>query len=49
MGDIELQQLFMELYSAGTETDLQAIIDKRKDLFDNPANWKPLGGNDGNS
>src|SRR5688500_9309635 len=43
----DLKQLFHLLYDAGTEEEVQKIIDKYPEVFDNK-NWKPLGNNDSN-
>jgi len=42
-----MEQLFLKLYNAQNETDLQTIIDSI-DLFQNQENWYPLGGNENN-
>ncbi len=43
-----MQGLFIELFTAGTETELQQVIDNRQSLFGNPDNWKHLGGQENN-
>ena len=40
-------ELFSLLYGAGTEEDVQNIIEKFPNVFGN-LNWKPLGGNESN-
>lgn len=40
---IALERLFHEVYSAGTEEELDEVIKKHPDFFDSK-NWHPLGG-----
>ncbi len=42
-----MQSLFLKLYQAQNEIELQAIIDSTP-LFHNQTNWYPLGGNENN-
>jgi hypothetical protein len=42
------KNLFIELYGAQTEDDVDQVIKKNSRVFDNPDNWKPLGGNENN-
>ncbi|MEX0810570.1 MAG: hypothetical protein WD048_00050 [Chitinophagales bacterium] len=44
----ELELLFNELYSAGTEPELDIVLEKYPTIFNNPENWRPLGGNENN-
>ncbi|MCF6240699.1 MAG: T9SS type A sorting domain-containing protein [Bacteroidales bacterium] len=41
------KDLFLKLYQAQNETDLQAVIDSNP-LFQDQSNWHPLGGNENN-
>ncbi|HFU74707.1 MAG TPA: hypothetical protein ENK66_00525, partial [Arcobacter sp.] len=41
------KKLFLKLYQAQNETDLQKVIDSI-DLFQDQSNWYPLGGNENN-
>ena len=38
--------LFFALYNSGTEQDVDNFINRRSDLFEQPNNWKPLGGSE---
>ena len=40
------ERIFFELFLAQTESQLETVIKKNKIVFDNPANWYPLGGNE---
>ncbi len=44
---VQLKELFLQLYQAKNETELQKIIDFSL-LFQNQNNWYPLGGNENN-
>lgn len=44
---VDLQVLFMKLFTAGTESELEAIIAKEASLFANE-NWVPVGDNESN-
>ncbi|HCN37717.1 MAG TPA: hypothetical protein DIS94_08410 [Bacteroidetes bacterium] len=44
---IDLQKLFLNLFEAGTEQELEEIINKHPDVF-HQANWVPIGGNESN-
>jgi hypothetical protein len=41
------KQLFLLLYNAATEEELQGIIDKYPEVFNN-TNWVPIGNNESN-
>ena len=41
---LDNKELFHLLYNAGTEEDVQNIVDKFPDTFNNK-NWKPVGDN----
>ena len=41
---IDLQKLFYRLYAAPTEKKLDEFLSKHREIFDNPGNWFPLGG-----
>ena len=43
----DLRPLFLDLYSAGTEGDLNRVIERHPALAD-PANWRPYGGTENN-
>lgn len=38
------KKLFIELYNAKDEEEVDQIIQKYSSLFDDPTNWRPLGG-----
>jgi len=38
---------FCRLYKAGTEDEVQKVIDKHPEIFNNK-NWKPVGNNESN-
>ena len=42
-----MKSLFLNLYQAQNETELQAVIDSNP-IFQDPSNWYPLGGNENN-
>jgi len=42
------KNLFIELYSASTEDEVDNVLKNYSEIFDNPENWKPLGGNENN-
>jgi len=42
----DLKTLFLKLYKAGTEEEVEVVIKNHSDIFDNSANWYPLGGNE---
>jgi hypothetical protein len=44
---IDPKSLFLLLYNAGTEEDVQQIIDKHTGVFENK-NWGPIGNNESN-
>ena len=44
-GNIDLKQLFLSLYNARTEEEVDGIISKHSDIFDDK-NWFPLGGDE---
>ncbi|MBX3354262.1 MAG: hypothetical protein KF724_01015 [Phycisphaeraceae bacterium] len=44
----QLQALFQELYTAGTESAVDAVIEKHAALFVSPDSWRSLGGIDNN-
>ena len=39
-------QLFIQLYLAGTESDVDAVLARNSSVFANPDNWAPLGGDE---
>ena len=43
-----MEKIFWELYNAESEIEVEKII-LSNDIFSNPDNWKPYGGNEGNS
>lgn len=45
---MDQRQLFIELYSAKDEEEVDGIIEKYSMLFNDPDNWKPLGENKSN-
>lgn len=44
---MKLEELFHQIFDAGTEDDLAKVISKNKDIFKQD-NWYPLGGNSSN-
>src|SRR5882672_648643 len=40
--------LFLNLYSAATEDQVDALLNRDTPLFGNCNNWRPLGGNESN-
>ncbi len=42
-----MKALFLKLYQAKNETELQSVIDLNP-IFQDPSNWYPLGGNENN-
>ncbi len=42
-----MKALFLKLYQAQNETELQSVIDLNP-IFQDPSNWYPLGGNENN-
>jgi len=42
------KNLFIELYGAQTEDDVDQVIKRHSRVLDNPENWRPLGGNENN-
>ena len=44
---IDLKELFLALYNSKTEEDVEDLIKKHPDFFQNQ-NWVPVGGNDSN-
>ena len=45
---IDLKSLFLELYNAGTEEEVELLVRKHSDIFDDSSNWHPLGGIENN-
>jgi len=45
---MSFKNLFIELYSAPTEKEVHKVLKKNSSIFDNPDNWRPLGGNENN-
>ena len=43
---ISMRSLFFELFNAGTENDVEKVINKHPEIFNQSANWKPLGGSE---
>ncbi|WP_198931803.1 hypothetical protein [Labilibacter marinus] len=41
-----MQDLFFELYKAGTEQEVEDVITKHPEIFNQKKNWKPLGGSE---
>ncbi len=39
------EELFWQLYNCKTEQEVDKLICRRPELFENPDNWHPLGGN----
>lgn len=48
MQESDLRELFQHLYNAGSETEVEAVVHSRADVFNNSHNWQPLGNNDNN-
>lgn len=46
MFEITPRELFFALYNAGTEQDIDKVTGQWSELFENPNNWKPLGGSE---
>ena len=44
---VDMKQLFKELYFAQTEEEVDKVINKHPDIFQQE-NWYPLGGNENN-
>lgn len=44
---LDSRELFLLLYHAATEDEVQKIVNKFPDIFDNK-NWKPVGNNESN-
>ena len=44
---MNLEQLFFDLYEAPVEADVEKVL-ARYSLLNNPANWRPYGGNESN-
>lgn len=44
---VDLKALFLKLFNAATEQDIEDILRKYPDVFDNQ-NWAPIGGNESN-
>lgn len=44
----DYKKLFLALYEAGTEQEIEELIIQNPDVFDDSSNWKPLGGNPSN-
>ncbi|MEX1014185.1 MAG: hypothetical protein WDZ80_03430 [Candidatus Paceibacterota bacterium] len=42
------KNLFIELFSATTEDEVDQLTKKHSNIFDNSINWRPLGGNENN-
>ena len=42
------KQIFWDLFQANTEEEVDLVLHKYKDIFDNENNWEPYGGNKGN-
>ena len=42
------KNLFNDLYFSKNEQDLDKVILKNSAIFDNPQNWRPLGGHENN-
>lgn len=45
---IDKRTLFLSLFDAGTEKELEKEMNKFPELFNNAENWRPLGGNENN-
>lgn len=43
---MDAQGLFLQLYSAGTEAEVDSVLQKHLDIFNDPSNWTPLGGDE---
>ncbi len=41
-----MQNLFFELFNAGTEQDVEKVIDRHPEVFKQSKNWRPLGGSE---
>ena len=41
---VNCKELFLRLYNAGTEKDVETVFQKCPSIFKNPDNWFPLGG-----
>ena len=48
MQESDLRELFQRLYAAGTEAEVEAVVQSRAEVFNNSQNWQPLGNNDNN-
>ena len=46
MFDLTHEELFYALYNSGTEQDVDIVIGRWSNIFDNPDNWRPLGDNE---
>ncbi len=42
----DLKKLFERLYAARNEQDVDRVLKRYSDIFDNPDNWYPLGGDE---
>ena len=42
------KEIFQGLFNSKTEEELDSFIKKYPEIFNNPNNWKPLGGNESN-
>lgn len=42
----EISEVFDLIFQAGTEQDLDEVLNTFPEIFDNPSNWFPLGGNE---
>ena len=46
--DVDAKTLFLSLYNASTETEVDEVLLNNSSTLENPDNWKPLGGNASN-
>jgi len=44
---MDFKKLFLELYNASTETEVEELIQNNQSIF-NDNNWAPMGGNESN-
>jgi len=40
------QDLFLQIFQAGTEQELETVLQKHSGIFDNSSNWYPVGGHE---
>lgn len=45
---MDAKKLFFELYNASSEEEVEKVFSKNPSIFNNSANWRPLGGNENN-